>query len=75
MQYLDSIVGFLKKVTELAIALLALAIVLQILFGNGVSFIGVDVIGNVTKIISSLGSNGLVGLIAAAVLYGIVTRK
>jgi len=75
MQYIDSIVGFLKKVTELAIALLALAIVLQILFGNGVSFIGVDVIGNVTKIIASLGQNGLVGLIAAAVLYAIVTRK
>jgi hypothetical protein len=74
MQYLDTIVGFLKKVTELAIALLALAIVLQILFGGNVSFIG-DVIGNVTKIISSLGSNGMVGLIAAAVLYGIVTRK
>ncbi len=75
MHYLDSIVGFLKKVTELAIALLALAIVLQILFGNGVSFIGVDVIGNVTKIIAGLGQNGLVGLIAAAVLYAIVTRK
>jgi len=75
MQYIDSIVGFLKKVTELAIALLALAIVLQILFGNGVSFIGVDVIGNVTHIIASLGQNGLVGLIAAAVLYAIVTRK
>jgi hypothetical protein len=75
MQYIDSIVGFLKKVTELAIALLALAIVLQILFGNGVSFIGVDVIGNVTKIIASLGQNGLVGLIAAAVLYAIVTRR
>jgi hypothetical protein len=75
MQYLESIVGFLKKVTELAIALLALAIVLQLLFGSGVSFIGVDVIGNVTKIIGSLGQNGLVGLIAAAVLWAIVTRK
>jgi hypothetical protein len=74
MQYLDSIVGVLKKVTELAVALLALAIVLQVLVGGNVAFIG-DVIGNVTKIIASLGSNGLVGLIAAAVLYAIVSRK
>ena len=75
MHILDNIVGFLKKVTELAIALLALAIVLQILFGVSVPFLGTDVIGNVTKLIASLGQNGLVGLIAAAVLYAIVTKR
>ena len=75
MHYLDVIVGFLKKVTELAVALLALAIVLQFLFGTSVPFISADVIGNVTKIISGLGQNGLVGLIAAAILWAIVTKK
>ena len=75
MHTLDNIVGFLKKITELAIALLALAIVLQILFGVSVPFLGTDVIGNVTKLIAGLGQNGLVGLIAAAVLYAIVTRR
>jgi hypothetical protein len=44
-------------------------------FGTPVAFIGVDVIGNVTSIISGLGENGLVGLIAAAVLYAVVTRR
>jgi len=75
MHVLDNIVGFLKKITELAIALLALAIVVQILFGVSVPFLGIDVIGNVTKLIASLGQNGLVGLIAAAVLYAIVSRR
>jgi hypothetical protein len=75
MQIIDTIIGFLKKVTELGIALLALAVVLQIVFGTPVAFIGVDVIGNVTSIISGLGENGLVGLIAAAVLYAVVTRR
>ena len=75
MQYLDMIVGFLKKVTELAVALLALAVVMQVLFGTTVPFMQADVIGNLTKIVSGLGQNGLVGLIAAAVLWAIVTKK
>jgi hypothetical protein len=64
-----------RKITELGIALLAVAVVLQIVFGTAVPFIGVDAIGNVTKIISGLGNNGLVGLIAAAVLYNVVNKK
>ena len=75
MQYLDSIVGFLRKITELAVALLALAIVLQVLFGNALPFIPSNVVGNVTSIIAGLGQNGLVGLVAAAVLWAILTKK
>lgn len=75
MQYFDMVLGGLKKVTELSVALLALAIVLQVLFGPTIAFMPVDVIGNVTKIVSALGSNGLVGLIAALLLWAIVTKK
>jgi len=75
MQYLDTFVTFLKKVTELAVALLALAIVLQVLFGSPVPFIKADVIGNVTTIIGSLGASGLVGLVAAGVLYAVLSKR
>jgi len=75
MQYIDMIIGFLKKVTELGVALLALTVVLQVVFGNPVPFINVDVIGNLTGIIEKLGSNGLVGLIAAAVLYSVLKKN
>jgi hypothetical protein len=75
MQYIDSIIGFLKKITELGVALLALTVVLQVVFGTPVPFIKVDVIGNLTGIISNLGSNGLVGLIAAAVLYAVISKR
>jgi hypothetical protein len=75
MQYIDTIIGFLKKITELGVALLALTVVLQVVFGTPVPFISVDVIGNLTGIISNLGSNGLVGLIAAAVLYAVISKK
>ncbi len=75
MQYFDMVLAGLKKVTELSVALLALAIVLQVLFGTNVAFVGADVIGNVTKIVAALGSNGLVGIIAALILWVIVTKK
>lgn len=75
MQIIDTSVAFLRKLTELSIALLALAVVVQVVFGTAVPFIGVDVIGNLTKVIASLGSSGLVGLIAVGVLYSVLNKK
>ncbi|MFI5357467.1 MAG: hypothetical protein ACHQ4G_09045 [Opitutales bacterium] len=75
MQIIDTIIAFLKKITELGIALLALAVVLQVVFGSPVPFIKVDVIANLTGIVSSLGSSGLVGLVAVGVLYAVLNRK
>lgn len=72
---IDTSVALLRKLTELAIALLALAAVMQVVFGTAVPFISVDVIGNLTKVIASLGSSGLVGLIAVGVLYAVLTKK
>lgn len=74
MQILDTIIAFLKKITELGVALLALAVVLQVVFGTPVPFIKVDVVGNLTTLVASLGSNGLVGLIAAGVLYAVLKK-
>ena len=70
----DQIVGWIKKLTEAGVSLLALAIVMQIIFGKAVPFIGGDVIGNITAIVGSLGAQGLVGLAAVGVIYAIFTR-
>lgn len=75
MQIFDTIIAVLKKFTELAVALLALAVVLQVVFGKGVAFLGVDVIGNLTGVIATLGSSGLVGLIAVGILYAVLSKK
>ncbi len=75
MQILETIIAFLRKITELGVALLALAVVLQVVFGSPGPFIKVDVIGNLTGIIATLGSSGLVGLIAASVLYAVLNKK
>lgn len=75
MQLLDSIISAVKKLTEVGIAVVALAVVLQVIFGSGVAFIGGDVVGNITAIVANLGSSGLVGLAAVAVLYSIFQRN
>ena len=75
IQLLDSIISAVKKLTEVGIAVVALAVVLQVIFGSGVAFIGGDVVGNITAIVANLGSSGLVGLAAVAVLYSIFQRN
>ena len=67
----DQIIGNVKKLTEAGVALLALGIVMQVLFGKVVPFVGGDIVGNITAIVASLGEQGLVGLVALGVIYAI----
>ncbi len=75
MEYLENVLSWTKKLTEGCIALLALAGVLQVLFGNGQPFFPVDVVGNVVAITKQLGSEGLVGLVSVGVLLAIFKQK
>lgn len=72
---LDKATGWIKSLTETGLALIALGVVLQILFGAAVPFIGLDIVGSVVGIVKSLGSEGLVGLVAVWVLYSIYSKK
>jgi len=71
----DQIIGNVKKLTEAGVALLALGIVMQILFGKVVPFVGGDIVGNITAIVASLGAQGLVGLVAVGVIYAILNKN
>jgi hypothetical protein len=71
---IDNIVGTIKKLTEAGVALIALAIVLEVIFGANVAFVGVGVVENVVSIVGALGSEGLVGLASIAVIYAIFNR-
>lgn len=66
---------FLGNLVDLGVKLIAVAVVLQILFGAAVPFLGIDVVGGIIKLVSALGSQGLVGLVAIAVLYWAFNRK
>jgi len=75
MEYLEKFVNWTKKLTEGFIALLALAVVLQVLLGSGQPFFLVDVVGNIIGVTKQLGSEGLVGLVAIGVLLSLFNRN
>ena len=75
MELLQKITTGLRSATEASVALLMLAVVLQVLFGANVAFFPVDVVGNVVALTASLGSHGVVGLLAILVLALLFNRK
>jgi len=75
MEYLQKASGWLKQILGIALSVLALAVVLQVLFGPNVAFFPVNVVGNVLSVTKSLGSEGLVGLVALWVLILLFNRK
>ena len=67
----STIKSWIGGITTVAVSLLGLALVLQVLFGPNVVFVPVDVIGNISGLVASLGEAGLVGLITVGVIYWI----
>ena len=72
---LEKAVAWMRSLTEAGLALIALGVVLQIIFGATVPFIGIDMVGSVLGLVSKFGSEGIVGLIALWVLWGIYDKK
>ena len=72
---LEKAIGWIRSLTEAGLALIALGVVLQIIFGAAVPFIGLDIIGSVVSLVKQLGGEGLVGLAAIWVLWGIYSKK
>jgi len=71
---IDNIIGWIKKLTEAGVAVIALAVVVQIIFGDEAAFLPGDVLGSLIGVISALGGANLVGLVAAFLVYKIFTR-
>ena len=71
----DKVIGWIRQITELGLAVIALGVVLQIIFGAAVPFLGLDIVGSVVALVKQFGSEGLVGLVAVWVLWGIYKGK
>ena len=68
----NMISGFFGKMTTLFMGLMSFGVMAEILFGSPV--MGISVINNVMDIINTLGSNGVVGLIAMVILYKLLEK-
>ena len=65
----------LSGVINVVWSLLALAVVLQVLFGPEVLFLPIDVIGNITNLVVGLGGAGLAGLVTVGIIYRIFSEN
>ncbi|MHC4364354.1 MAG: hypothetical protein ACYSU6_05025 [Planctomycetota bacterium] len=74
MRFLEEMKKWLGEVTEIFLLLIAVGIAAGILFGNTVPFFS-GIVANLTALINSLGENGLVGLIALAIILYLFQRK
>ena len=75
MKYLQTAKEYLGGSTEFGLSLICTGVVLQVLFGAAVPFLGIDVVGSVIDITNQLGSQGLVGLVAIWVLASIYGKQ
>ena len=71
---MDTVKGFLRSIMDLAMVVIPLSVVLGVIFGPAVPFIGADVINNISAIISDLGGSGLVGIITLGILWALSRR-
>ena len=75
MDMMAKLRGWIGGITELGLSIIALGVVLQIIFGTNVIFMPIDILGNVIGFVKVLGAEGLVGLIALWILWGIYSKK
>jgi len=74
MHFLEETKRWLGEITEIALLLIALGVAVEILFGDAVPFFG-RIITNLTALLSTLGDNGLVGLIALGIILFLFQRR
>ncbi len=75
MRFLEEAKKWIGEITEIFLLLIALGITVEILFGNKVSFFGGSIVANITALLNTLGENGLVGLIALAIIFFLFHRR
>lgn len=75
MRFLEEAKKWICEITEIFLLLIALGITVEILFGDKAPFIGGTIVANITGLLSTLGDNGLVGLIALAIIFFLFQRR
>ena len=71
---MDTVKTFLRGIMDVALVIIPLSVVLGIIFGPAVPFIGTAVVNNISNLVSDLGGAGLVGIITLGILYWLASR-
>tara|TARA_Y100001970_G_C14040086_1_gene753238 strand:+ start:290 stop:526 length:237 start_codon:yes stop_codon:yes gene_type:complete len=77
MEILNKIKSWAGALAEVGVSVAALAIIIEVLGLGNMPFMpqGLSVVDNVSSMLASLGSQGIIGLIAIWVLYSIWQNK
>ena len=72
---LETLKNWLRQISEVGLLLIAAAVVLEIIFGSPVDFIGLSILDNITALTRELGEQGLVGIISIAIIIWLFLRR
>ena len=75
MGMLDTVKSWLRQIAEVGLLLIAAAVVLEIIFGSPVQFVGLSILDNITALTRELGEQGLVGIISIAIIIWLYLRR
>ena len=71
---MDTVRSFLRSILDVGMAVIPVSVVLGVIFGPAVPFIGADTINNISALVTDLGGSGLVGVITVGILYALWNR-
>jgi hypothetical protein len=74
MNYFQQVKKWIGEITEISLLLIALGVTMEILFGSAVPVFS-GIVANLTGLISTLGENGLVGLVALGVILFLFQKR
>ena len=73
MRAIDTLKDIVADLTSLLIGVVGLGVVAGIVIGGNVAFFN-DVLDGLMGVVATLGENGLVGLLVAAILIGLLNK-
>ena len=65
---ISKIKQIMREIIDFGLLLIAIAIILELLFGPSTPFLGQNIIENLVTLIQDLGDAGVVGLISIAII-------
>ena len=71
---LSRIKQIMREIIDFGLLLIAIAIILEVLFGPSSPFLGENIIDNLVRLVNELGSEGVVGIISVAIIVYLWNR-
>jgi len=71
---LSRIKQIMREIIDFGLLLIAIAIILEVLFGPSSPFLGENIIDNLVRLFNELGSEGVVGIISVAIIIYLWNR-